>query len=253
MNKLKEFMKRKDIVISAKRYGIDALGAMAQGLFASLLIGTIISTLGEQFGIPLLVDNAHGAYLAFCEKNIHPISLGADMCCDSAHKTLPVLTGGGYLHISADDSYGFAENAVRAMSIFGSTSPSYLILQSLDMCNRYMCERICADINDCATRVENVRRVMKQNGVDDISVEPLKITADFSNNGIYGFDNIGDYFRRYDIEPEYCDGDFIVFMASPFNSENDFRRLEKAFENIKLTKRAKKDFVLPCGEFRFVT
>ena len=55
MKKLKEFLKRKDIEISAKRYGIDALGAMAQGLFASLLIGTIIATLGEQLGIALLV------------------------------------------------------------------------------------------------------------------------------------------------------------------------------------------------------
>lgn len=55
MNKFKQFLKRKDIEISGKRYGIDALGAMAQGLFASLLIGTIIATLGEQLGIALLV------------------------------------------------------------------------------------------------------------------------------------------------------------------------------------------------------
>ena len=51
-----QFLKRKDIEISAKRYGIDALGAMAQGLFASLLIGTIISTLGEQLHLQVLVD-----------------------------------------------------------------------------------------------------------------------------------------------------------------------------------------------------
>ena len=56
MEQLKAFLKRKNIVISAKRYGIDALGAMAQGLFCSLLIGTIINTLGEQLGIPFLVD-----------------------------------------------------------------------------------------------------------------------------------------------------------------------------------------------------
>ena len=55
MNKFKEFLKRKDIVFSAKRYFIDALGAMAQGLFASLLIGTILSTIGQQFGIETLV------------------------------------------------------------------------------------------------------------------------------------------------------------------------------------------------------
>lgn len=54
MSSLKSFLQRKDIVFSAKRYGIDALGAMAQGLFASLLIGTILSTLGQQIGVPIL-------------------------------------------------------------------------------------------------------------------------------------------------------------------------------------------------------
>jgi len=53
---LKEFLKRKNIVFSAKRYGIDALGAMAQGLFCSLLIGTIVKTLGQQLSIPFLVE-----------------------------------------------------------------------------------------------------------------------------------------------------------------------------------------------------
>ncbi len=56
MEKFKAFLRRKDIVISAKRYGIDALGAMAQGLFCSLLIGTIVKTLGEQMGMQFLVD-----------------------------------------------------------------------------------------------------------------------------------------------------------------------------------------------------
>ncbi len=56
MEKFKAFLKRKNIVISARRYGIDALGAMAQGLFCSLLIGTIIKTLGQQLGVDLLVE-----------------------------------------------------------------------------------------------------------------------------------------------------------------------------------------------------
>jgi len=56
MEQFKAFLKRKDIIISGKRYGIDALGAMAQGLFCSLLIGTIVKTLGEQTGLAFLVD-----------------------------------------------------------------------------------------------------------------------------------------------------------------------------------------------------
>ena len=55
MSKFKEFLARKDVVISGKRYGIDALGAMAQGLFCSLLIGTILNTLGKQLGLEVLV------------------------------------------------------------------------------------------------------------------------------------------------------------------------------------------------------
>lgn len=59
-----------------------------------------ISEVCREMEIPLLVDNAHGAYLKFLEESLHPLDSGADMCVDSAHKTLPVYTGGGYLHIS---------------------------------------------------------------------------------------------------------------------------------------------------------
>ena len=56
MEKIKQFLKRKDIVFSAKRYGIDALGAMAQGLFCSLLVGTIVKTLGQQLAVQFLIS-----------------------------------------------------------------------------------------------------------------------------------------------------------------------------------------------------
>ena len=56
MSKFKAFLKKKDITVTWQRYGIEALGAMAQGLFCSLLIGTIIKTLGAQLNIPFLTD-----------------------------------------------------------------------------------------------------------------------------------------------------------------------------------------------------
>lgn len=79
MEKIKAFLKRKNIIISAKRYGIDALGAMAQGLFASLLIGTIISTIGEQAGIQLLVDI--GGYAKAATGPAMAISIGFALQC----------------------------------------------------------------------------------------------------------------------------------------------------------------------------
>lgn len=79
MEELKSFLKRKDIVISGKRYGIDALGAMAQGLFASLLIGTIISTLGERLGIELLVTI--GGYAKAVTGEAMAVAIGYSLHC----------------------------------------------------------------------------------------------------------------------------------------------------------------------------
>lgn len=79
MKKLKQFMKRKDIVISAKRYGIDALGSMAQGLFCSLLIGTIINTLGTQLNIPYL--NTVGGYATAMSGPAMAVAIGYALHC----------------------------------------------------------------------------------------------------------------------------------------------------------------------------
>ena len=194
-----------------------------------------LSKVCKEYDIPLLVDNAHGSYLKFCPQDMHPISLGADMCCDSAHKTLPVLTGGGYLHIAKDDKYGFSQNAVNAMSIFGSTSPSYLILQSLDLCNKYIDEKIKSDIEICAEKCEKLSHIMIECGIWNTAgpqfYEPLKITANFSEYE----GNFAEHFRKYGIEPEYADDDFVVFMISPQNTDEDFLKLKTAFRNLELT------------------
>ena len=194
-----------------------------------------LSKICKEYNIPLLVDNAHGSYLKFCPQDMHPIALGADMCCDSAHKTLPVLTGGGYLHIAKSDKYGFAKNAINAMAIFGSTSPSYLIMQSLDLCNKYIDEKIKEDIKKCAEKCEKISRIMIECGVWNTTspqfYEPLKITADFSEYE----GNFAEHFRKYGIEPEYADEDYVVFMISPQNTDEDFEKIENAFRNLELT------------------
>ncbi len=187
-----------------------------------------LSVVCKKHNIPLLVDNAHGSYLKFCKNDMHPISLGADMCCDSAHKTLPVLTGGGYLHIAKDDKYGFSQNVVNALAIFGSTSPSYLILQSLDLCNRYIDEKICYDIEDCAEKVAELKDFINSKGFGIISAEPLKLTVDFRGTNT----DFKCILRENSIEFEYADDDFVVLMFTPQNSQEDFDKLKKAFENM---------------------
>ena len=185
----------------------------------------------KKYNIPLLIDNAHGSYLKFCENDVHPISLGADMCCDSAHKTLPVLTGGGYLHIAKDDIYRFSKNVVNAMAIFGSTSPSYLLLQSLDLCNKYIDEKIRNDISACAEKVSEIRKIMIERNISSVSYEPLKITVDFRGADL-DFECI---LSENNIEYEYSDGEFVVFMLTPQNSDEDFEKLKSFFEKINIT------------------
>lgn len=79
MGKVSAFLKRKNVLFSAKRYGIDAMGAMAQGLFASLLIGTIIKTLGQQLNVQFLIDAGNFAQQV----------AGRPWRCPSARRSLP--------------------------------------------------------------------------------------------------------------------------------------------------------------------
>lgn len=79
MGKVSEFLKRKDIEISARRYGVDALGAMAQGLFCSLLIGTILNTIGTQLGLPLL--STIGGYASKMSGPAMAIAIGFALKC----------------------------------------------------------------------------------------------------------------------------------------------------------------------------
>ncbi len=92
MKKFESFLKRKDIVFSAKRYFIDALGAMAQGLFASLLIGTILTTIGQQFGIETLVTI--GTYAKAIQGPAMAIAIGYALKCPPL--VLFSLTSVGY-------------------------------------------------------------------------------------------------------------------------------------------------------------
>ena len=183
----------------------------------------------NRFGVPLLVDNAHGAYLGFLNENLHPIALGAFMCADSAHKTLPVLTGGAYLHISKNAPQEFLENARHALSVFASTSPSYIILQSLDMCNRYISDGYRARLASFISNVEEVKKKFSEIGFKCEKSEPLKIVINATKYGYTG-DDIGDYLRASGIEAEFCDEEYLVLMLTPENSDSDLLRLVHSFE-----------------------
>ncbi|MBO4383441.1 MAG: amino acid decarboxylase [Clostridia bacterium] len=177
-----------------------------------------LADVAHAHGAPLLVDNAHGAYLKFLPDDRHPITLGADACADSAHKTLPVLTGGGYLHIGPDAPEGFEATAREAMCLFGSTSPSYLLLQSLDLANDWLEKSALSAFSETLERVDALKEEFRAQGFSLIGDEPLKITL---SGAVLGPES--------GVEPEYLDRDTAVLMFSPQNTETDYQKAARAF------------------------
>lgn len=179
----------------------------------------------------LLVDNAHGAYLHFLPEPAHPMDLGADMCCDSAHKTLPVLTGGAYLHISKRIDDTTVEQASGALAIFASTSPSYLILSSLDACNTYLSDGYRALLSSYSDRIATLKVKLNEHGYRLVENEPLKITFDVKAYGYCG-EEFADLLRESNCECEFADRDYTVLMLTPGIGEDELVRLEQCLYDI---------------------
>ena len=192
-------------------------------------------------GVPLLVDNAHGAYLRFLPQNCHPIAQGAAMCCDSGHKTLPVLTGGAYLHLGPKAPVQEESTVRNALALFGSTSPSYLILQSLDACNRLLSADYPARLQECCDRLAALRARLNALAaaqgtalplaLDGPAREPMKLTLDAAALGLTG-QALADHLRQNGMECEYADPRYLVLMFTPENPAEDMDRLEAALAEL---------------------
>ena len=179
----------------------------------------------KKHNVLLAIDNAHGAYLRFLKDSLHPIDLGADLCCDSAHKTLPVLTGGAYLHLSDSLNQVWKNDVKHFMEFFSSTSPSYLIMASLDAANDVLDHTFRNSLSECIKSVDLLKNTLVQHGYTILSGEPMKITIATKEFGYTG-NEIADFLMNCDIYPEFYDTDYIVLMPSPYNTKEDFIRLE---------------------------
>ncbi|MBQ3615940.1 MAG: amino acid decarboxylase [Anaerotignum sp.] len=182
--------------------------------------------------IPLLVDNAHGAYLKFLQLSQHPIDLGAAMSCDSAHKTLPVLTGGAYLHLSQEWAEKVGSQAKKTMEIFGSTSPSYLIMQSLDKCNAYLAEGYPEKLAAVIEKIDAVKEFLRKQGWEVMDGDPLKLTV-FTGKMGYTGEEVAEVLRKNVVECEFADLDAVVLMATPENTDRDFEKVLSALGSLQ--------------------
>lgn len=184
-----------------------------------------LASVCKKHNVLLAIDNAHGAYLRFFEPSLHPIDLGADLCCDSAHKTLPVLTGGAYLHLSESLNQVWKNDVKHFMEYFSSTSPSYLIMASLDAANEVLDTTFRNSLSECVRSVDGLKNTLIQHGYTILSGEPMKITISTKEFGYTG-NEIANLLMECDIYPEFYDSDYIVLMPSPYNTKDDLKRLE---------------------------
>ena len=184
----------------------------------------------EVHGIPLLVDGAHSAYFKFLQGEYAkgypaPIDCGADAVCSSAHKTLPALTGAAYLHLS--DSFKDVFGTVKhAFDLFGSSSPSYLIMASLDAFNGEA-EEFGERLGFFGGKVSKLKAELTEMGFSVSKSDPMRIvvTSDERFNG----EDYAKALRAVNCEPECFDRDYVIMMLSPYNSEEDLRRIKEAF------------------------
>ena len=199
-----------------------------------------IAELCHGAGMLLLVDNAHGAYLKFLRESLHPMDLGADMCCDSAHKTLAALTGAAYLHISKNAPELLSQNAKSAMALFASTSPSYLLLSSLDMLNERLDGEYKKDLAIFIDKLDICKQRLANHGYNLVGNEPMKITISAKKYGYLGTE-LAEILREKHIECEFSDPDFLVLMPSVSGGGID--RLEEALLSVE--KRAEIEAAAP--------
>ncbi|MGM0877650.1 MAG: aminotransferase class I/II-fold pyridoxal phosphate-dependent enzyme [Bacillota bacterium] len=179
---------------------------------------TEIILLAHKHQIPVLVDEAHGAhFIAGNEFPVSAIDAGADIVVHSAHKTLPAMTMGSFLHFNSQ--FFDKEKLEFYLSVLQSSSPSYPIMASLDLARAYL-ESIKRE--EKQFEILLAIEVLKQqiNSIDEIeifesndklvSIDPLKVTVR-SKNGLTGFE-LQDFFESQNIYAELADPTNLLFI-----------------------------------------
>ncbi len=189
-----------------------------------------IAEICKSYGAWLLVDNAHGSHLAFLREDRHPLHLGADMTACSLHKTLPVLTGGALLNLR---DAALADDAKAAMSLFGSTSPSYPVMCSIELCAAWLEGSGSEELAAAEKKVAALKQLAADKGIRMPAgpCDPLRLTLCTASKGLAGKAQ-QKWFEDRGIDCEFCDGENAVMIITPFNSDEDLERIRSAIEEM---------------------
>lgn len=188
-----------------------------------------IAEAAKKYDIPLICDNAHGSHLAFWNAGtLHPLKVGAEIVIDSAHKTMPVLTGGAFLQLSG--KYAACYNDfLTAFKIFGSSSPSFLIAQSLEYGAFYMAENNI-ELNELYRKISECKTELEEAGYNFyLSSDPFRLTPIAKNAK-----EIDAFLAKKHIISEFSDKNHIVLIPSIMNTFDEIDSVKKALLSAKL-------------------
>ena len=148
-----------------------------------------------------------------------------------AHPLFDLLTGGAYLHIAHGTPDMFAQRAESAMALFASTSPSYLILQSLDAMNPLLATSFPAQLKACAERLDTLKAKLRAHGYALCGEERTKLCLLPKSFGYTGT-ALAEILTHHNIYCEFSDADHLVMMFTPEITPADFSRLEHALLSV---------------------
>lgn len=211
-----------------------------------------IAKIAHKHGKLLAVDEAHGSHLVFSSRlPVCALEAGADICIQSAHKTLPAFTQGAYLHIGSDSVD--AERLQYFLSIFQTTSPSYIIMAYLDIAREIMqqqgkvlLDKLLDTIEACSGELEQKDiKLMNGNDFAGFDYDKTRITIHTATLGMTGYDAERILRETYNIQIEMSDRSNIVCISTVSDDSESMIRLFSAFKNLKRHARNEKPSTIP--------
>lgn len=191
----------------------------------------------KEKGLKVIIDSAHGAHFGISEELPKSLSKLGDYVVLSAHKTLPSLTQGAYLLVNDNE-----DNIDFYIKAFMTTSPSYLIMASLDYARYYLDNFGKNDYSNLLQRAEKwkekinllqkVKIIDNKDLIDKYTIDKSRYLITLSKG--YSGHKLLDYLRVNKIQAEMSFSQGVVLILSPSNTEEDFEKLYRAIKNLNI-------------------